>query len=83
MIGVGGVVFSMTIVTLSLAAQHFGARTLRALVRTRDNQAVLGIFVSTFLFCLLFLRQVRTDSDGGSQNRFVPQVCSTMKAMSY
>jgi uncharacterized membrane protein len=74
MIGVGGVVFSMTLVTLSLAAQQFGARTLRALVRARDNQAVLGIFISTFLFCLLFLRQVRSNSDGGEHNHFVPQV---------
>ena len=72
MIGLGGVVFSMTLVTLSLAAQQFGARTLRSLVRDRGNQTVLGVFISAFLFCILVLRQVRGPDEGGGA--FVPQI---------
>jgi uncharacterized membrane protein len=72
MIGVGGVVFSMTLVTLSLAAQQFGSRTLRSLVRDRANQVVLGVFISAFLFCLMVLRQIRNGADGGSP--FVPEI---------
>ena len=71
MITVAGVVFSMTLVTLSLASQQFGARTLRSLMRDRGNQASLGVFISTFLYCLLILREIRGSDQ--SQNDFVPQ----------
>ena len=46
-ITVVGVVFSITIVTLTLASTQFGARTLRNVIRHRG--ATLGTFVATLV----------------------------------
>ncbi len=70
MITVTGIVFSITIVTLSLASQQFGPRLLQNFMRDRGNQFVLGTVTSTFLYCLLMLRTV---SANGS-DRFVPHL---------
>ncbi|MEO7723956.1 MAG: DUF2254 family protein, partial [Chthoniobacterales bacterium] len=51
-ITVAGVVFSITIVTLSLASSQFGPRLLRNFMNDRATQFVLGVFVSTFLYSL-------------------------------
>lgn len=58
-ITVAGVVFSITIVALTLASSQFGPRLLRNFMSDRGTQIVLGVFVSTFLYCLLILRTVR------------------------
>ncbi|MCW8193804.1 DUF2254 domain-containing protein [Proteobacteria bacterium 005FR1] len=68
-ITVAGVIFSITIVTLSLAAAQYSPRVLRSFMRDRVNQWVLGILVLVFVYNLLVLRAVRTDDDG-----FVPQI---------
>ena len=70
MITVTGIVFSITIVTLSLASQQFGPRLLQNFMRDRGNQFVLGTVTSTYLFCLLVMRTV---SDG-PVSRFVPHL---------
>lgn len=58
-ITVAGVVFSITILTLTLASSQFGPRLLRNFMSDRGTQLVLGVFVATFLYCLLVLRAVR------------------------
>lgn len=63
MIAMAGVVFSMTLVALSLASSQFGPRLLRNFMRDRVNQAVLGTFISTFLYSLLVLRSIRHADD--------------------
>ena len=60
-ITVTGVVFSITVVALTLASSQFGPRLLRGFLRDRSNQFVLGTFVSTFLFNLIVLRGVKND----------------------
>jgi uncharacterized membrane protein len=67
-ITVAGVVFSVTIVALTLASSQFGPRLLRNFMDDRGTQVVLGIFVSTFLYCLLVLRTIR----GTDVTTFVP-----------
>ncbi len=52
------IVFSITVVALTLAASQLGPRLLRSFMRDRANQAVLGVFISTFLYCLVTLRIV-------------------------
>ena len=52
MITVAGVVFSITIVALTLASSQFGPRLLRNFMRDTANQVVLGTFIATFLYCL-------------------------------
>lgn len=74
MVTVAGVVFSITIVALSLASSQFGPRLLRNFMSDTGNQIVLGVFVSTFLFSLLVLRTIR----GGNGQEFVPQVSVTL-----
>jgi uncharacterized membrane protein len=59
MITIAGVVFSMTLVVLSLASSQLGPRLLRNFMRDTMTQIVLGTFVATFLFCLLVLRTIR------------------------
>jgi uncharacterized membrane protein len=74
MITVAGVVFSITIVALSLASSQFGSRLLRAFMRDRFTQLVLGTFISTFLYCLLVLLFVRRR--GGESS--VPEVATAL-----
>lgn len=69
-ITVAGVVFSITIVALTLASSQYGPRLLRNFMADRPTQFVLGVFVSTFLYCLLVLRTIR-GTDVGAE-KFVP-----------
>jgi uncharacterized membrane protein len=62
-ITVTGVIFSVTLVALSLASQQFGPRLLRNFMRDRGNQIVLGTFIATFLYAMLVLRVVHGPGD--------------------
>jgi uncharacterized membrane protein len=73
MITIAGVVFSITIVVLSLASNQLGPRLIRNFVHDGINQTVLGTFTSTFVFCILVLLNVR----GEDYSVFVPQVSIT------
>lgn len=68
MITVAGVVFSITIVALSLTSSQYTPRVLRNFMRDTINQTVLGIFVGIFAYCLVVLRSIR----GGDEGAFVP-----------
>ncbi len=61
MLTVVGVVFSITVVALTMASNQFGPRLLRNFTSDLGNQTVLGAFLATFLYCLLILRKI----DGG------------------
>jgi uncharacterized membrane protein len=78
MINVAGVVFSITVVILSLATQQFGTYILRSFMRDRGNQAVLGAFLSTFIYCIMVLRTVRGGEDGLQSSQFIPYVGVTL-----
>ena len=54
-ITVVGVVFSITILALTLASQQFGPRMMRNFVRDIGNQVTLGVFVGTFVYAVLAL----------------------------
>jgi len=71
MLSVAGVVFSITIATLSLTSQQFTSRVLRTFVRDRGNQAVLGVFLGVFAYSLVVLRSVRSPDEGVG---YVPQL---------
>lgn len=70
MITVAGVVFSITLVALSLTSSQYTSRVLRNFMRDRMNQAVLGVFVGIFAYCLVVLRTIR----GGDEGAFVPSL---------
>ncbi|MDQ7783022.1 MAG: DUF2254 domain-containing protein [Desulfomonilaceae bacterium] len=70
MITVAGVVFSITLVALSLTSSQYTSRVVRNFMRDRINQMVLGMFVGIFAYCLVVLRTIR----GGDEGGFVPSL---------
>lgn len=56
LITLAALVFSTTLVALTLASSQFGPRLLHDFIRARANQVTLGVLVGTFLFCLIVLR---------------------------
>jgi uncharacterized membrane protein len=74
-ITVVSVTFSVTVVALTVASQHFGPRLLNNFMRDKAAQMVLGVFIATFVFCLIVLRTVQ--GDGDTYERFVPHLSVT------
>jgi uncharacterized membrane protein len=72
-ITVVGLVFSITILALTLASTQFGPRMLRNFIRDRGTQITLGTFVATFVYAVLALGSV---AHGGSA--FVPHLSITV-----
>jgi uncharacterized membrane protein len=70
-ITVVGVVFSITIVTLTLASTQFGPRMLRNFIRDRGTQLTLGTFVATFVYATLVLISI---GPGSGTSTFVPHL---------
>jgi uncharacterized membrane protein len=73
-ITVVGVVFSVILVTLTLASTQFGPRMLRNFIRDRSTQVTLGTFVATFVYAVLVLASIGV----GSHGEFVPHVSVTV-----
>ncbi len=67
-------VFSITIVTLTLASTQFGPRMLRNFIRDRITQFTLGTFVATFVYAILALVSIGP----GSRGYFVPHLSITV-----
>jgi uncharacterized membrane protein len=74
-ITVVGIVFSITIVTLTLASTQFGPRMLRNFIRDRGTQLTLGTFVATFVYASLVLTSI---GPGSSTHTFVPHLSITI-----
>jgi uncharacterized membrane protein len=72
-ITVVGVVFSIILVTLTLASTQFGPRMLRNFIRDRGTQVTLGTFVATFVYSVLVLASIGV----GSHGDFVPHISVT------
>ncbi len=69
-IGVTGVMFSLTMVAVSFASGNFGPRLVTNFMRDRGNQWSLGLLIATFAFCLQALRIVK----GPDEPVFVPHL---------
>ncbi len=59
MITVAGVTFSMTILSISHTTSQVGPRLMNNFMGDKANQFTLGVFISTFIYCLMVLRTVR------------------------
>ena len=68
-----GVVFSITILALTLASQQFGPRMMRNFVRDIGSQVTLGIFVGTFVYSVLGLVSINSLS-----STFVPHLSTSV-----
>ena len=76
LITVISIAFSITIIALQQASSQFTPRILRNFTGDRANQVVLGVYIATFTYALLVMRQVRDPStDGGA---FVPALSISM-----
>lgn len=64
---VAGVVFSVTIVALTLASTQYSSRVLRTFMRDVSTQCVLGVLVGAYIYCLMVLRTI-----SGSDGSFTP-----------
>ena len=73
-ITVVGVVFSITILALTLASQQFGPRMMRSFVRDIGNQVTLGVFVATFTYSVLVLGSITIYPHNG----FAPNLSVTV-----
>ncbi len=69
-----GVVFSITILALTLASQQFGPRMMRNFIRDLGNQMTLGVFVATFVYAVLGLGSIT----GLPAGDFVPHLTITV-----
>jgi uncharacterized membrane protein len=69
-----GVVFSIILLTLTLASNQFGPRMLRNFIRDRGTQLTLGTFVATFVYAVLLLASIGV----GSHGEFVPHLGVTV-----
>jgi len=73
-ITVVSVVFSIVVVGLTFAAGQLGPRLLRGFMRDRVTQAALGLFVATFVYCLIVLQAVQR----GIEDPFVPHLATAL-----
>jgi uncharacterized membrane protein len=75
-ITVVGLVFSLTVVALQMAASQFTPRLLRTFLRDRRVQVVLSGMVGSAVYSVGVLRLVRTSGDG--VDPFVPRLAVTV-----
>lgn len=79
-ITVAGVVFSITLAAVTYASGQYGPRLLSNFVKDRGNQVTLGVFIGTFLYCLVVLRTIRSaeeasaETAGAVREAFVPNL---------
>jgi len=67
------IVFSLTVTSLAQTSSHYGPLVLRNFTSDRLVQFTMGTFVSTFVYCLLVLRTVRSIDE----SNFVPFISVT------
>jgi uncharacterized membrane protein len=74
-ITVTGLVFSLIVVALQLAASQFSPRALRLFFRSRFQQLAMGFMVGTFTYCLVVLHSIRS-TPGTQGEQVVPSFSS-------
>lgn len=75
-ITVVGLVFSLTVIALQMAASQFTPRLLRTFLRDRRVQLVVSGMIGSAVYAVGVLRLVRTDGDG--VDAFVPRLAVTV-----
>ncbi|MEZ6129998.1 MAG: DUF2254 domain-containing protein [Planctomycetaceae bacterium] len=78
-ITLAGVVFSVTLVAISMASSQFGSRLLRCYMTDSVADRVIGLLLATSLFCSIVLQQVREAT--AEFEAFVPQISTAAAAL--
>lgn len=81
MISVAAVTFSLTMVAVTTAAGQYGPRLIGNFMRDRANQITLGMFLSTFVYCLLVLRSVSAQIGQDAANTGLTPSLSVLVAL--
>jgi uncharacterized membrane protein len=68
-ITITSIAFSMTVVALVMASNQFGPRLIENFMQSKRTQSVLGIFTSTFVFCLVVISKINV----GNEVSYYPQ----------
>lgn len=53
-----GVLFSITVVVVQQASAQYSPRVVEIFIKSRNSQFVLGLYVGTFIYSILLLRQI-------------------------
>lgn len=77
MVTISGVVFSLTLLTLSVASAQMGPRLLRTFMRDRTTHVALGTFVGVSIYSLVVLASVR----GAEERGFAPQIAVLLSVL--
>ncbi|WP_299576246.1 DUF2254 domain-containing protein [uncultured Williamsia sp.] len=72
MLAVAATSFSITVSVLATASSTYGPRLVRNFMNDRGNQFVLGMFGATFLYALMVLRSIRSETI--TEGQFVPDI---------
>lgn len=83
MITIAGVAYAITISAVAYAAAQHGPRLLTNFMRDRANQFTLGVFLATFVYCVMVMRTVQS-AYAGDDTTFVPHIsvlCSLLFAI--
>ncbi len=75
LITVVALAFSITIVAVQQASSQYSPRVIRNFIEDRGNKIVFGVYIATFIYALLVLRQIRAPSE--SIDAFVPALSIT------
>ena len=70
-----GLVFSIMIVALQLVSSQHSPLALRSMLKDRIAQTAAGVFAGVFVYGVLVLRAVRTETESGG---FVPRLSVTI-----
>jgi len=69
-VALASLVFSITLIVLTLTAGNYGPRLIRRFLSDTPTQVVLGLYTGTLVYCLLVLRSTAAVGD----ERFIPHL---------
>jgi uncharacterized membrane protein len=64
MVSLAALVLTITMVVVQLAMGQFSPRIVQTFLKDRPSQLAIGLFVGTFAFAMLAMREVEFDGDG-------------------
>ena len=64
MVSLAALVLTITMVVVQLAMGQFSPRIVQNFLRDKPSQFAIGLFVATFAYAMISLREVQTDGDG-------------------
>src|SRR4029079_5883507 len=64
MVSLATLVLTITMVVVQLAMGQFSPRIVQTFLRDKPSQLAIGLFVATFAYTMLAMREVQFDGDG-------------------